>query len=106
MRLFQLASRKFSLDAPHRKRQEMISFRSLAAMLRQVITAVTVVILGSALANAQFDTGTITGLVTDPTGAAVAHASITIINVGTSFKKSLRTDGGGNFTASALPSGS
>ena len=84
----------------------MISFRSLAAMLRQVITAVTVVILGSALANAQFDTGTITGLVTDPTGAAVAHASITIINVGTSFKKSLRTDGGGNFTASALPSGS
>jgi hypothetical protein len=106
MRLFQVASRKFSLDAPNRKRQEMISLRSLAARLRHVITAVTVVLLGSALASAQFDTGTITGLVTDPTGAAVAHASITIINVGTSFKKTLRTDGGGNFTASALPSGS
>jgi Carboxypeptidase regulatory-like domain/TonB dependent receptor len=84
----------------------MISRQSLAAMLRRLISAVSLVLLGSALVSAQFDTGTITGLVTDPSGAAVAHATIAIENVGTSFKKTLQTDGGGNFTASALPSGS
>jgi hypothetical protein len=74
-------------------------------MLRRLISAVGLILLASALANAQFDTGTITGLVTDPTGAAVAHATIKITNVGTSFQKTLYSDGGGNFTASALPSG-
>jgi hypothetical protein len=84
----------------------MISLRSLAATSRRLISAVSLVVLGAALASAQFDTGTITGLVTDPSGAAVAHATITITNVGTSFKKTLQTDSNGSFTASALPSGS
>jgi len=83
----------------------MISLRSLAAMLRRLITAVSLVVLGSALANAQFDTGTIAGLVTDASGAVIPHATVTITNVGTSFKKTLQTDSGGDFIASALPSG-
>src|SRR6266480_1418783 len=52
-----------------------------------------------------FDTGTIAGLVTDPSGAAVPHATITITNVGTSIERTLQTDQGGNFVSSALPSG-
>jgi hypothetical protein len=56
-------------------------------------------------AAAQFDTGTISGSVTDSSGAVVPHAAVTVTNVGTGFKKSLQTDGGGNYTASALPSG-
>jgi len=74
-------------------------------MLRRLITAVSLVVLGSALANAQFDTGTIAGLVTDASGAVIPHATVTITNVGTSFKKTLQTDSGGDFIASALPSG-
>jgi hypothetical protein len=56
-------------------------------------------------AVAQFDTGTIVGLVTDPSGAVVPNATITITNTGTSITKNLQTDNGGNFVASALPFG-
>lgn len=52
-----------------------------------------------------FDTATITGLVTDPSGAVVPHATVTITNVGTSIQRILQTDNGGNFVASALPFG-
>src|SRR6266700_2305132 len=106
MRLFPSCVQTLFLDAPNRKRREMIKLRSLAVGLRHLITAVSIVLLGSALANAQFDTGTITGLITDPSGAAVAHASVTVTNVSTSFQKTLESDAGGNFTASALPFGS
>src|ERR1700686_821311 len=54
---------------------------------------------------AQFDTGTIAGSVTDSSGAVIPSATVTIANVGTGIKKTLNTDTGGNFTASALPSG-
>src|ERR1700691_1983341 len=104
MRLFQVVSREFFRDAPNRKRREMFCLQSRAALLRHLISAVRVVLLGSALASAQFDTGTITGLVTDASSAVIPHATVTIANVGTSLKKTLQTDSGGNFTATALPS--
>jgi hypothetical protein len=74
-------------------------------MLRRLVLAVSLVLLASALASAQFDTGTITGLVTDATGAVVPNAAVTITNIETAFHRTLHTDSGGNFTASALPSG-
>lgn len=83
----------------------MIKVQSLAATLRYMISAIGLVMLGSLLASAQFDTGTIAGLVTDASGAVIPQATVTITNVGTSLKKTLRSDGGGHFTASALPSG-
>jgi outer membrane receptor for ferrienterochelin and colicin len=56
-------------------------------------------------AAAQFDTGTISGSITDSSGAVIPNATVTVTNVGTSFKKTLQTDGNGNYTASALPFG-
>src|ERR1700719_3334343 len=56
-------------------------------------------------AFAQFDTGTITGTVTDSSGALIPHARVTLTNEGTSNQKSLETDSGGGFVASALPFG-
>ena len=53
-----------------------------------------------------FDTGTLGGLVTDPSGAVVLHATVTITNVGTGIQRTLQTDSGGSFVASALPFGS
>src|SRR5205807_10267177 len=52
-----------------------------------------------------FDTGTTAPLVTDPSGAAVPHPTITITNCRTFTERTLQTDEGGNFVASALPSG-
>jgi hypothetical protein len=105
MRLFHERAESSFLDAPNRKRREMISLQSPAALLRRLISAVGLVLLGSGLAGAQFDTGTITGFVTDASGAVIPRAAVTITNSGTSLRETLPTDSGGNFTASALPSG-
>jgi outer membrane receptor for ferrienterochelin and colicin len=56
-------------------------------------------------ALAQFDTGTISGSITDSSGAVIPNATVTVMNVQTSFKKTLQTDSGGNYIASALPFG-
>jgi hypothetical protein len=52
-----------------------------------------------------FDAATVTGTVVDPSGAAIPDATVTILNTGTGLKKTLRSNGAGNFTAAALPFG-
>jgi hypothetical protein len=69
------------------------------------IALLAVVVFGALPMLAQFDTGTITGSVTDVSGAVVAHAAITVTNVGTGIQKSFVTDQNGNFVASSLPYG-
>jgi hypothetical protein len=56
-------------------------------------------------ASAQFDTGTISGLVTDATGAVIPHSSVTITNTGTGIQTTANTDSSGSFVASGLPFG-
>ena len=55
--------------------------------------------------SAQFDTGTIAGSVSDPTGAVIPGATVTITNTDTGIKTTANTDSNGNFTASGLPFG-
>ena len=83
----------------------MAKFSFSSFFLRRVAILIGILLLGGLMASAQFDTGTITGVVTDPSGAAVAHAAVSITNVGTGFQKNLVTDGRGLFTASSLPLG-
>jgi hypothetical protein len=83
----------------------MLQFSSSVAMLRRVVALMAVVLTLSLAASAQFDTGTINGTVTDPSGAVVPNASLTIANLGTGIKRTLTTDSAGNFTASAMPFG-
>src|SRR5437667_75887 len=83
----------------------MVDLRSAAAKLRPLVIAVLLVFIGSMVASAQFDTGTISGIVTDSSGAVIPRATVNVTNSGTSFQKTLQTDNGGNYTASALPSG-
>ena len=54
----------------------------------------------------QTATGSIVGTVTDSSGAAVANASVTVTNTGTSSKRDVVTNAEGNFTAPLLPPGS
>ncbi len=70
------------------------------AVLAFVCIALTVLPI-----SAQFDTGTIAGTITDPTGAVVPHASVTVTNQGTSAQTTLEASDAGNFVASALPLG-
>jgi len=56
-------------------------------------------------AMAQVPVGTITGTVTDPSGAVIRDASIVIRNKATGIERQLKSDGDGNFVAASLPAG-
>ncbi len=56
-------------------------------------------------AFAQVQNGQITGTVTDPTGAAIANAKITVTNPATNLSASTTTNSSGNYTVKELPVG-
>src|SRR5581483_9618238 len=55
--------------------------------------------------QAQANTGTIEGIVTDPSGRTVPMAMVTLTNVGTNFTRVLETDEEGRFRGLLLPLG-
>ena len=63
------------------------------------------ILLTAAAAWAQTATGTITGTVTDSSGAMVAGAKVAVTNVNTSSKVEVMTNEAGNYTAPLLPLG-
>jgi len=67
---------------------------------------VSLILLFSSFAFAQRDLGTITGTVTDSTGAVVQGATITITNEGTGESATLQTTAAGDYTRPALLPGS
>jgi hypothetical protein len=54
----------------------------------------------------QTASATLTGVVVDPTGAAVADADISVINLDNGFARTLRSGGDGTFSVPDLPPGS
>src|SRR5712692_8121270 len=56
-------------------------------------------------ASAQVQNGQFTGVVTDPSGAAIPNAKVTVINTGTNLSVSSTTNQAGAFTAKELPVG-
>jgi Carboxypeptidase regulatory-like domain/TonB dependent receptor len=82
-------------------------FWNAAVRVAAVATLVALFcLLASAPASAQaFDTGTVAGTVTDPTGAVMPHVKITITNTGTGIVHTLETDANGSFVAPVLPYG-
>src|SRR5208337_5299154 len=63
-------------------------------------------LLSSSLIFAQAQTGaSLSGMVTDQTGAALRDVAVTIKNVDTGATRTIATDGGGHFQASGLPPG-
>jgi hypothetical protein len=61
-----------------------------------------VMMMFSELLYAQNTSGTITGRVTDTTGATISGARVSIINIGSGDKRDITTDASGNFTAALL----
>jgi hypothetical protein len=66
---------------------------------------IAVVVLCTPHAFAQMNTGDITGVVTDPSGAAVEGASVDAVNVETQRKFESLTNGSGQYRLSQLPPG-
>jgi outer membrane receptor protein involved in Fe transport len=74
------------------------------------LTRIFLVLLACGLAyaplSAQTSLGTVLGNITDESGAAIPHVSVTVTNEGTNAARSVVADAGGNFTITALPVGS
>lgn len=63
------------------------------------------VILAAVSLSAQTFRGTILGTVTDPSGAVVAGAQVTVKNTGTGLQRSTTTSGDGSYSLPELPIG-
>jgi hypothetical protein len=75
------------------------------AVAAAVIVLMQVVFVPSPVLAQTVSTGAISGVVTDPSGAAIAGAAITATEKGTGFKRSATTDASGSYRFSLLPPG-
>lgn len=73
--------------------------------LRCLYTLTVLIVLCSSIAFAQRDLGTITGTITDPQGAAVPGAKVTITEDATGLSYVVETSGSGEFIRPALKPG-
>ena len=83
----------------------MLAILRRSALSVALASALAVGSSHSAFAQAQSINGSIRGIVTDSTGAAIAGASVTIRNVETGYVREVKTDEAGLYVAPALPIG-
>ncbi len=69
----------------------------------QLCTIFMLLACTSELCLAQLDRGTISGVVTDPSGSAVAGARVTVTNTAMGTQSSTVTTGAGAYTVPELP---
>ncbi len=81
-----------------RNRLFLISLLALLALLQ-------ISLMEPAMRAQTVSSGAITGIVTDPSGAAIAGAAITATEKATGFKRSAATDASGSYRFSLLPPG-
>ena len=74
-----------------------VAFRALAIL--------SIALLLPSAAAAQDIFGRISGTVSDPSGAAVPHAKVTIVNQDTKLERTVYTNDQGFYVASQLPAG-
>src|SRR5579864_6354499 len=75
---------------------------------RMILVSITLlfVLLAAASLSAQTFRGTILGTVTDPSGAVIAGAKVTVKNVGTGLERTTETSADGSYSLPELPIGS
>ena len=77
----------------------------MRARIFLVSTSLVFVLLATVSLSAQTFRGTILGTVTDPTGAVVAGAKVTVKNTGTGLERSTETSADGSYSLPELPIG-
>jgi hypothetical protein len=73
--------------------------------MKRILSAVLTVACTAGVARAQVDRATLTGEVTDSSGAALAGATVTVTNAATNVATRVRTTGDGNYLAPNLAPG-
>lgn len=68
-------------------------------------TLVTLLLLVSPALFGQAQSGTIAGTITDPAGAVISAAKVTLVNEGTNFTRSVGTNESVQFVAYSVPTG-
>ena len=76
-----------------------------ASICRLTITLLSLLLLLPGLLLAQTDTGRVRGIVSDPQGALLSGATVTLTNADTAFSKTSPTDSQGGFDFDAVPRG-
>ena len=76
-----------------------------AAFRRSILTTLLFLLVFAFAAQAQNYSGSITGTVTDSTGAAIPGASVTVINTATNAVSKGTTSGTGSYSVQQLPVG-
>src|ERR1043165_6073769 len=86
----------------HARRQRS---HAMSHRISQVARVLPLILILTAFASAQTFRGTILGTVTDPSGALVTGARVTVKNTNTGLERSTTTDDAGNYTVAELPIG-
>ena len=79
--------------------------RNSPGFMLLVLATATLLLAAIQVASGQGITGSITGTVTDPSGAVVVGATVTVHNVNTNLIRTLKSSAAGTFTVTQLPSG-
>ena len=74
-------------------------------MKPRVFSAICGLLILAATAGGQSITGSVTGLVTDASGAVIPGATVSVTNKGTNIQSTATTDQSGNYTVPLLPRG-
>src|SRR5271155_2778570 len=72
---------------------------------KQVSISLVFILLAALSLSAQTFRGTILGTVTDPSGAVVPGAKVTVKNTGTGLERTTETSADGSYSAPELPIG-
>src|SRR5262245_20940865 len=93
--------RRFASYALH----SLSAKESSKSLFHQVALGVLLSVLMAPVLWAQAPVGTISGMVTDPSGAVIKGAPITIRNKATGFTRQTKSENDGAYSAPALPAG-
>src|SRR5271156_5235558 len=90
------------------RRTEDVEWSTVAARFRRIglfALSLCLLVVPSVKGFGQLTTADILGTVTDPTGAAVPNAGVTLTNLGTNNQRSVQSNGSGEYTFTLLPVG-